>query len=102
MFLKLIDLQPSKDGKHKLKVLLLVGKRLKQVHFGAFNMKDYTIYSKDDEEVAEKHKEAYLKRHSKSEDWKNPLTPGFWSRWLLWNKPTLKESLQDVLQRFNL
>jgi hypothetical protein len=27
-------------------------------------------------------------------------TAGFWSRWLLWNKPTIKESYDDIKRRF--
>ena len=29
-------------------------------------------------------------------------TPGFWSRWLLWNKPTLAASIQDAQRRFSI
>ena len=34
----------------------------------------------------DKKREAYIARHSKSpgEDWSNPLTAGFWSRFFLW------------------
>ena len=29
------------------------------------------------------------KRRSSKEDWTDPHTPGFWSRWLLWSEPTM-------------
>jgi hypothetical protein len=29
-------------------------------------------------------------------------TAGFWSRWLLWNKPTIKESYTDIKRRFDI
>jgi hypothetical protein len=35
------------------------------------------------------------------EDWNNP-SPGFFSRWLLWNKPSLKASIKDTEKRFNI
>jgi hypothetical protein len=60
-------------------------------------MSDYTI-NKDP-----KRKELYIKRHSgMGEDWNDPLTAGFWSRWLLWEKPTIQESLKNIKKRFNL
>ena len=49
-----------------------------------------------------KRKERYLKRHMKNEDWNNPLTAGALSRWILWNKPTLKASIEDFENRFKL
>ena len=75
----------------------------KTVDFGAKGMGDFTIYSKSKPEEAEKHKEKYIARHSKmGEDWNDPLTAGFWSRWLLWSKPTIQESLKDIKKRFGL
>ena len=65
------------------------------IHFGADGYEDYTIH-KDNER-----KERYLKRHMKNEDW-TKLNPGSLSRWILWNKPTLKESLRDFIKRFKI
>lgn len=68
------------------------------VDFGADGYEDFTIH-KD-----EIRKGLYLGRHKAREDWSisGVLTPGFWSRWLLWNRPSLRESLQDVKSRYNL
>ena len=66
----------------------------KSIHFGAKNYEDYTIH-KDPER-----KERYIDRHSKNEDWNNPLTAGFYSRWILSNKPTITESIRDTNRRF--
>jgi hypothetical protein len=66
----------------------------KSIHFGAKGMSDFTIH-KDPER-----KERYIDRHSKNEDWNNPLTAGFYSRWVLWNKPSLAESIRDTNRRF--
>ena len=52
----------------------------KSMHFGQAGASDFTIH-KDTER-----KNRYLDRHSKHEDWNNPLTAGFWARWILWNK----------------
>jgi hypothetical protein len=66
----------------------------KRVHFGAKGMSDLTIH-KD-----EKRKERYLNRHRAREDWNDPYTAGALSRWILWNKPTLKASWNDYKKRF--
>jgi len=66
----------------------------KSIHFGARGASDFTIH-KDPER-----KERYIDRHSKNEDWNNPLTAGFYSRWILWNKPSLMESIRDTNRRF--
>ena len=56
-------------------------------------MSDYTIH-KDPER-----KERYISRHKSNEDFNDPLTAGFWSRWYLWNLPTKKASLEDLKRR---
>jgi hypothetical protein len=88
--------KPSK--KYMVKFLNPKTGRLKTIHFGAAGMIDYTIWHKD-----EKHKNRYLERHSRfHEDWNNPYTAGFWSRWLLWNKKTIADSIRDINDRFNI
>lgn len=66
------------------------------VHFGARGYEDYTMHRDEDR------KNLYLKRHRKNENWNNPKTAGALSRFLLWNKPTLRESLNDYKRRFNV
>jgi hypothetical protein len=72
------------------------GRKEVVVSFGAKGMSDYTK-NKDDER-----KERYLLRHKMNEDWNDPMTPGALSRWILWNKKTLKASIDDFRKRFNL
>jgi len=66
-------------------------------HFGDSRYEDFTIH-KD-----LKRKANYIARHT-GEDWSRNglLTPGFWSRWLLWNKPTIVKSAEDIAKRFNV
>jgi hypothetical protein len=65
--------------------------------FGARGYSDFT-----------KHKNVtrrarYLKRHSgMGEHWNDPTTAGALSKWILWNKPTFKASLEDYRKRFHL
>ena len=73
-------------------------KGLKNIYFGAQGYSDYTI-NKDDMK-----KKAYIARHKVRENWSKSgiLTSGFWSRWLLWNKKTLNESIKDTEKKFNI
>jgi hypothetical protein len=68
-------------------------------HFGQLGAKDYTLH---DKEIRDDRKKAYINRHFKRENWSNIHTSGFWSRWILWNKPTIEESIRDVEKRFNI
>ena len=86
----------SKDKPEKK--YYIITKNEKKVYFGAAGMSDFTIH-KD-----EARKQRYIKRHEKNESkyWnKSGIdTPSFWSRFLLWEKPTIKESYQDIKKRF--
>ena len=65
----------------------------KTVHFGDSRYSDYT-QTKDD-----KIKKAYLARH-KHDNYTDPLYPSFYATNLLWNKPTLKESIVDINRKY--
>ena len=65
-------------------------------HFGDNRYEDYTTH-KDN-----KRKTLYLNRHKKNENWNNYKSAGSLSRYLLWNLPTLKSSINDYKRRFNL
>jgi len=39
---------------------------------------------------------------SASEHWDDPRTAGFWSRWLLWSNPSMREAKQTILERFGI
>ena len=66
----------------------------KTIHFGAVGYEDYSVH-KDPER-----KQRYIDRHKSREDWSDPTTAGFMSKNLLWNKPTLTESIKDTNNRF--
>ena len=67
----------------------------KTIHFGAAGMSDYTIH-KDG-----KRKANYIARHKTRENWQDITTAGFWSYWILWNKPSLKESIDDLNKKLH-
>ena len=50
--------------------------------------------------INEDRKNRYIDRHKKNENWNDPTTAGFLSRWILWNKPTITESIRDTKRRF--
>ena len=84
-------LKSDKSGK---KYKLLIDKHT--VHFGDSAYKDFTQH-------ADNHrKDLYLKRHSKREDWDDPLTAGFWARWLLWNQKSVAKSIQYIKTHFDI
>ena len=66
------------------------------VDFGAAGMSDFTRH-KDP-----KRKDAYIARHSTNENWSDPSTAGFWSRWLLWEKPTIADSKKFITSYFGI
>jgi hypothetical protein len=66
----------------------------KTIPFGAKGMSDFTKH-KDEER-----KQRYIDRHRKNENWNDPKTAGFYSRWVTWNKPTLEQSVRDINTKF--
>ena len=86
---------PYNDGKHKYYIITKSGKTIK---FGAVGYSDYPTH-KD-----EARKQLYINRHKNNENWsKSGIdTAGWWSRWLLWNLPTIKASYEDIKRKFNI
>jgi hypothetical protein len=98
--MKIKTFSKSDDLKHKYVVVLDLGNdKTKTIRFGAYGMEDFTTY--EDNERKDR-KDRYIKRHQKNENWNDPLTKGFWSRWILWNKKSIRESLIYTKNRFYL
>lgn len=94
-----VEITKSDNPKKKYKIVLTYDDgKTKTIHIGQAGADDFT--KTGDEEA----KKRYISRHKKREDWTSSgiKTAGFWSRWLLWNKKTLKESKADISKRFNL
>ena len=94
-----ITLKKSSKSDKKYMVIINLSKSnsKKTIHFGAKDYSDYTKH-KDSER-----KQRYITRHKKTENWKKSgiESAGFWSRWILWNKPSFKGSITDTEKRFN-
>lgn len=92
-------LQKATNSKKKYKVTIIKpnGKKC-TVQFGAAGYSDYTKH-KDKER-----KERYISRHKSRENWTKSgiCTAGFWSRYLLWGKPTLTGSISAIQTKFKI
>jgi hypothetical protein len=94
---KFLGLHKSDKPEKKFYAELENDGRTKRVYFGDSHSKDFTLFNPL---VREEHKRLYLQRHRARENWNDVNTPGFWSRWVLWNKPTVSASLKDTLKRY--
>lgn len=82
----------------KDKKLMVITPTNKKIHFGASNYEDYTTHKDKDR------RNSYLLRHVKNEIWtiKGINTAGFWARWILWNKKSIKQSIKDTEDKFGI
>jgi len=76
--------------------------------FGGKGYRDFTLindpkseYYLPDEKDRLDVRRRYIKRHSKmDEDFDDPFTAGSLSRWVLWERPTLRESWEFYKDKF--
>lgn len=80
----------SRNGKK-----LMVTHQGNTIHFGQKGADDMLIHKNEDR------KNRYISRH-KWEDWTDLTKAGSWARWILWNLPTLKESIKNMEKKFNI
>ena len=98
MLKTIIYLQKGTCTKKYKVTIFRPNKRKKTVQFGA---KVYSDYTKHKDIVRKKR---YIARHKPRENWnKSGIdTAGFWSRWILWNKPTLSSSIKNTEKKFKV
>lgn len=92
-------LSKCNDGIHKYQVMTPTTKKIK---FGAEGYNDYIIYSQIDKTKANAKKRAYIARHRIKEPFTSLNKKGTWARYILWNKPTLHESIKNMENKFNI
>ena len=68
----------------------------KKISFGASGYSDFTQH-KDEER-----KKNYIARHRVNQNWNDLKTAGARSKNLLWNKPTINESIKNMEHKFNI
>ena len=99
-----VILTDSSLATKKYTSIIMDGIGQSKVHFGHPAYEDYTMHRDSTR------KQKYLKRHNpvtkqkRQQDWtiEGIHTAGFWSRWLLWNKPSIEESIADIRRRFGI
>jgi hypothetical protein len=86
---EVIRVAKARNGVHKFTAFFPDGPR---VNFGRQGYSDYTIH-KDSVRMMR-----YLTRHRKRENWgvRGARSAGFWSRWLLWSKPSLQSAARET------
>ena len=92
---KVIIKKSTNPKKKYMAVFYENDKKIKTTHFGCAGMSDYTKH-KDPAR-----KQRYMNRHKSRENWHKPMSAGSLSRYILWNKPTLRASINDFKRRFN-
>ena len=92
---KVVIKKSTNSAKKYMAIFYQDGKKIKTTHFGAAGMSDYTKHKN------KSRKKRYMNRHKTRENWSNPMSAGALSRWILWNKPTLKASIADYKKKFN-
>lgn len=93
--MRFLKIQPSTKPEKKYDAVFETQDgNTKTVSFGAAGMSDYTKHHDTER------KERYIARHEANEDWQKADSPGALSRWILWNKPTLRDSIKDYKKRF--
>lgn len=96
--MKLISIKPStKSDKKYMATFETDSGRTKTTHFGQAGATDFIRSGGDVERKAR-----YLARHKANENWNLPTSAGSLSRYVLWNKTSLRESIKDFKSKFGL
>ena len=94
--MKVVFKKSTNPNKKYMAIFYEDKKKVKTTHFGAAGMSDYTKHRD------KARKQLYLNRHRANENWSDYKSAGSLSRYILWNKPTLKDSKEDYKRIFNL
>ena len=95
--MKLISVQVSTKPEKKLMAIFETDTgRTRTTHFGQATADDYTL-THDKQQ-----RQRYRIRHLKDLRTNDPTRAGFLSYYILWNKPTIEESIAYYKKKFNL
>lgn len=86
----------TKSSRPEKKYMVLIDNKI--IHFGATGYSDLTHHKNKSRKMN------YENRHRSRENWTKSgiKTAGFWSKWILWNKPGFISSIKDTEKRFNI
>ena len=93
--IKLLSIKKSPKSHKKLRATFEVNGKKRTTDFGAAGMSDYTRHHD------KKRRSRYIKRHSKDLRTNDPTRAGYLSMYVLWNKPTIKQSISDYKKRLS-
>jgi hypothetical protein len=96
MKIELISIKPSNKYDKKLMAYFIINDKQKIIHFGQKYASDY-LHHHDI-----KRRNRYIFRHIKDIKTGDPSRAGYLSLYILWNKLTLKESINDYKKRLNI
>ena len=65
------------------------------IHFGQKPYEDFTMH-KD-----ESRRRNYIKRHGAQQNWSKIMTPGFMSRFVLWEAPTVRGAVAKLNKKYS-
>lgn len=84
----------EKSNKPDKKYVATVGD--KHIQFGARGYEDYTMHKNKER------RDRYIQRHQKNERWglDGITTSGFYAKNILWNKPTIQASINDLNTKY--
>ena len=92
-FLKKAILSISNKPNKKYTIVIYNNGRKKSIHFGSKSIEDYTQHRSKNK------KAKYLEKHQENT---NPYSVAFWNQHLLWNKPSIDESIKDIKKKHNI
>ena len=93
-----VILRKSKSKNKKFDVIL----EGKTISFGQLPYEHYTDGLGYKGHLDKERRDNYEKRHRTTGEFKNIMTPSFWAYRLLWLKPTIREAIKDIEDRFNV
>lgn len=88
-----VVITPAESKRKLFTAHIVEGDKITRVSFGDPNGEQYPIHRDPTK------KYNYIKRHMVNENWEDPYTAGYWSRFILWNKLTLEDSVKDTAKR---
>ena len=94
MVVEILIKKSRKDDKKYDAIIQQENGRSKTISFGQAGASDMTQHKN------EERKQRHLNRHRKNENWNDYESAGFYATRLLWNKPSLRESINDTNNKF--
>lgn len=102
IIMRLLRIEESLRPEKKLQAVFLDSGRVKTVHFGARGYGDFLVYSRLSAALGRAKRAAYIARHGATETWTRPDAASTLSRYILWEKPSLKAAVSAFRAKFRV